>query len=332
MSPSFLEFFHGITELCVSASYFILAIVVFILIASIKSGWQSLWKSLKQLWNYLLSEHCWKLIIAVVLIGFILCNSLCYAIFKQDDINALYENKYYAQNYEAYLYENENADPLFCIAEITHDDGNYTITKIHYSQGTEDTEIEYDKEKEFHYITISRWDDMEFKIRINRIADNDSFYRLSLEDYDYISYESESMDDLIEDEPDSVPYYVTTQNDPLNMREYPSQDKKIVGKVPKGADIYVDSIYNNWGHTYWDGISGWVNLDYCTSGYNPDPTYISLNTMVYFTEDGNRFHKLVCPHIQGCDLIAMTVDWAYSAHNRTPCKTCLPGIDMADFY
>lgn len=145
-------------------------------------------------------------------------------------------------------------------------------------------------------------------------------------------YDNTGEDDSIENEPDSKPYHVSTKNDPLNMREYPRQEETIVGQIPKGADIQVDSEHGNWGHTYWNGVGGWVNLDYCTPGNNPDPTIISLETIVYFTGNGKRFHTAVCPHIESSETISTTLDSAYSSHGKTPCKTCLPNLDLSELY
>lgn len=318
-----LDAFHAITYMCVPVAILIIIFLIIIVISSIFKRKQIFGESFCQIYD----TYGWKFVAILFIIVLIFINSVCFFIFSKEDIDALYEKKEYTQTYEAYFYEYEDADPYFFLIDIKHSNGEYIITKMHFPLFTEETEIPFDKEKELNHVTVYHWDDLELYVRRGRIADVDSYYRLSLEDYDYTAYE-----ETAETEPDSIPYYVTTQTDPLNMREYPQQDEKIVGQIPKGADINVDSEYGNWGHTYWNGIGGWVNLDYCTPGNNPNPNIISLDTIVYFTEDGKRFHTSVCPHIQGRDTVATSVYYAYEEHGKTPCQVCLYWLDMADLY
>lgn len=324
MSQEFLNGFHAITSMCLPVSFFILLLMILSIISIIRKGFDNFKNTIERM----LYDFGWKFSVLMVVSGIIFLNSIFYFIFGKDDMTALYENKEYTQSYEAYLYESEDSDPYFLIIDIEHSDGNYTITKLHLPNFIEETEIEYDNTKDSVLVSISHWNDYEVMIRRGHVADSDSFYRLSLEDYDYTEY---SEDDT-EDEPESIPYYVTTETDPLNMRDYPRQESAIIGQIPNGADISVDSEYGNWGHTYWNGVDGWVNLDYCTPGNNPNPTVISLDTMVYFTENGKRFHLLSCPHIKGHDVITTSIYYAYEEHGRTPCQTCLNGLNLEDLY
>ena len=324
MSQEFLNGFHAITSMCLPISFFILLFIVLSIVSIIRKGFNNFKNSINKMVYY----YGWKFVVLMVIAAAIFLNSVFYFIFSKEDMTALYEKKEYTQSYEAYLYESENSDPYFFIMDIAHSNGTYTITKLHLPFFTEETEIEYNNTADLTLISISHWEDYEVMVRRGRVADSDSFYRLSLQEYDYTDYSEYNA----ETETESRPYYVTTQNDPLNMRELPGKKESIVGQIPKGADIEVDSVYENWGHTYWDGISGWVNLNYCTPGNNPNPTVISLDTIVYFTEDGKRFHTLVCPHIQGRNTIATSVYYAYENHGKTPCQVCLYWLNMEDLY
>lgn len=251
MSRDFIDGFHAITNLCIPLSFFIALIVLFLLWGVVKNGT----KPLKAFIRGLYQAHGWKIIIVFTLSALVVTNSICYFVFRQDDMNALYENKNYTQNYEAYLYENKNADPLFCIAEITHNNGNYTITKINFSQGIEETEIEYDPDKEFHYVYIDDWDGLEFSLRISHIADNDSFYRLSLQDYDFIPYnvDSEEIEDTIVSSLNGS--YECISIDAVPLTDLPATEKNVFFIDECQMNIYDGHI------TMWD--------DYGDYGFGP---------------------------------------------------------------
>ena len=55
---------------------------------------------------------------------------------------------------------------------------------------------------------------------------------------------------------------VTTQNSNLNLRAEPSENARIVGRIPNGSTIAILGNADNWYLTKWNGISGYVSAKY----------------------------------------------------------------------
>lgn len=51
-------------------------------------------------------------------------------------------------------------------------------------------------------------------------------------------------------------------NNYLNIRKKPSEDSKIVGKLPKNAGCHIYKIKNGWAKIISGGVEGWVSADY----------------------------------------------------------------------
>ncbi len=69
---------------------------------------------------------------------------------------------------------------------------------------------------------------------------------------------------------DGVGYYkITTQNDPLTIRESPSTSSAKRGSVPRSYVIEVTEISGNWGKVTYGGVTGWISLDYATKTTDP---------------------------------------------------------------
>ena len=61
-------------------------------------------------------------------------------------------------------------------------------------------------------------------------------------------------------------YYVDTKEDPLTIRDEAAQNAKKLGTIPRGEDVNVTKTSSHWGYVTFEGISGWINLDYCEKG------------------------------------------------------------------
>lgn len=59
-------------------------------------------------------------------------------------------------------------------------------------------------------------------------------------------------------------YMVAAEGSNLNMRSEPNASSDIVGKIPDGTRIYVSSTSGNWGKVTYNGVTGWVSLDWAT--------------------------------------------------------------------
>ena len=115
-------------------------------------------------------------------------------------------------------------------------------------------------------------------------------------------------------------YYVNTKDDPLTIREEAAQNAKKIGTVPRGEDIYVDEVTGHWGFITFEGITGWINLDYCKEGTNPNPPAEYTADTVYITNTGKKYHEEWCQHLHSSK-IPVTLDEALS-RGLDPCKTC----------
>ncbi|MBP3414331.1 MAG: cell wall-binding repeat-containing protein [Clostridia bacterium] len=59
-------------------------------------------------------------------------------------------------------------------------------------------------------------------------------------------------------------YRISTSGSSLRIRATPSTDAAQVGTVPNGVTVNVTEVSSNWGKTTYNGISGWISLDYAT--------------------------------------------------------------------
>lgn len=57
-------------------------------------------------------------------------------------------------------------------------------------------------------------------------------------------------------------YIITTDSDNLRIRESASSSAKQVGSVPSGKTVEVTKVSGNWGKITYDGVTGWISLDY----------------------------------------------------------------------
>ncbi len=55
----------------------------------------------------------------------------------------------------------------------------------------------------------------------------------------------------------------TADGSALNIRKSADINAGILGTLPNTTVFYVDNINGEWGHTSYNGVSGWVYLDYC---------------------------------------------------------------------
>ncbi|MDR1674033.1 MAG: SH3 domain-containing protein [Oscillospiraceae bacterium] len=62
---------------------------------------------------------------------------------------------------------------------------------------------------------------------------------------------------------DTGEYTVTSETD---LRTSSGKYYGSVAKIPAGEKLTVDDISGNWGHTYYNGVSGWICLDHTVSG------------------------------------------------------------------
>lgn len=92
-------------------------------------------------------------------------------------------------------------------------------------------------------------------------------------------------------------WYVNTSNDPLTIREEAAQNAKKLGTVPRGEDVTVTETKSHWGYLTFEGISGWINLDYCREGKNPNPPSEYSSDTVYVTDTGSKYHRDGCQYL-----------------------------------
>lgn len=113
-------------------------------------------------------------------------------------------------------------------------------------------------------------------------------------------------------------YYVATADDPLTIREEPAQNAKKLGTVPRGADINVTDVTSHWGYVTFEEIGGWINLDYCAVGKNPNPPAEYTSMTVYVTDTGECYHKDGCSYLKSRNPISLE-----EAQKRyRPCSRC----------
>ena len=58
-------------------------------------------------------------------------------------------------------------------------------------------------------------------------------------------------------------YLVNTGSSNLNIRSAPGDTSTVLGRIPGNTVIYVSQVNGNWGRVTYDGVTGWVSLDWC---------------------------------------------------------------------
>lgn len=57
-------------------------------------------------------------------------------------------------------------------------------------------------------------------------------------------------------------YKVITKDDPLGIRLTAEDNAQRISEIPKGAEIEILAIYDIWGYVEYEGVSGWVSMNY----------------------------------------------------------------------
>lgn len=113
-------------------------------------------------------------------------------------------------------------------------------------------------------------------------------------------------------------WQVNTNHDPLNIRNAPSMDAKIIDRLEKGTIIEIIDYEGKWGYVECtiDDVCemGWVNTEYCVP-------YISMSGWVYVTEYGKKYHTKDCWTIQDSENVYM---WHrdQAEYELDACKVC----------
>lgn len=68
-----------------------------------------------------------------------------------------------------------------------------------------------------------------------------------------------------------------TSNIPLNVRQSPTTSSEIVGQLENGTVVSVTEVNGSWGKITYDGITGWIYLEYTRSDA-PEICTVSVNT------------------------------------------------------
>lgn len=114
-------------------------------------------------------------------------------------------------------------------------------------------------------------------------------------------------------------YYVNTENDPLTIRSEANQEADKLGTIPKGQNIEITEINGHWGNTTYNGVSGWVNLNYCARGENLNPVVDETAITVHITETGECYHRAGCGYLKSD--IPISLEEAERKGYR-PCSRC----------
>lgn len=117
-------------------------------------------------------------------------------------------------------------------------------------------------------------------------------------------------------------YTVTTESDPLNLREEPRQDAALCGQIPRGGFVYITEKEGIWGLTLYDGVTGWLNLSYCQSGQVEVSPEVSeeATVTVYVTNTGECYHRGGCSYLYS----KIPISLADAKGSYRPCSRCHP--------
>ena len=114
-------------------------------------------------------------------------------------------------------------------------------------------------------------------------------------------------------------YYVNTEEDPLTIRDGAAQNAKKLGTIPRGEDVNVTEVSSHWGYVTFEGISGWINLDYCAEGKNPNPPAEYSSETVYVTDTGSKYHRDGCQYLHSSK---NPISLEEAEKNYSPCSKC----------
>ena len=126
------------------------------------------------------------------------------------------------------------------------------------------------------------------------------------------------------------PFWVNTESTPLNIRKEPNQNSTIIGSIPRGENITVYTITDNWGFVNYGDIGGWVNLLYCEHGYAPADLQNASNPTVWIADsptayayhsDPNCYFLNLTTH----EILEVSVEYAKSHGHADPCDHCVLG-------
>lgn len=110
--------------------------------------------------------------------------------------------------------------------------------------------------------------------------------------------------------------YVITSDDGLNIRSGAGSSYSKVGAIPYNTSVYVSDVSsNNWGKISYNGISGWITLEYAKMTV---PVYIALQV----TPPSKTTYKLG----ETLDTSGMTVTALYSDNTK---KTITSGYTLS---
>lgn len=122
-----------------------------------------------------------------------------------------------------------------------------------------------------------------------------------------------------------------TGNEGLALKESPDVNAARYLYIPEGTSLYIDQVYDGWGHTGFNGSSGWVALQYTKiQGYYnvlaPSYGWIPPANYTVSATDGEGLELRVEPGIhsstfgpvpEGTGLVVEAIinDWAYTGYN-----------------
>jgi len=127
-------------------------------------------------------------------------------------------------------------------------------------------------------------------------------------------------------------YYVSTERDPLSFREGPSRDYEILDRIPRGSQIMIYELDSSgqWAMIHWNGLDGWVSMQYATYGATPSgyeaPDISEDRVFVLISDNAEVYHKYSnCSGLDNADpwheLREVSLKEAINM-GRRPCKIC----------
>lgn len=137
--------------------------------------------------------------------------------------------------------------------------------------------------------------------------------------------EVDEVEEIVVEPEDIEPqiYHVATEKDPLNLWDEPLQEAESIGQVPRGTTIEIYEVNDHWGFTEYNGVEGWVNLDYCKEGVADPDDFVEDVEMVWvvMTDGAYAYHNSSCHHKNHSLAKEVTLEEA-EAMGRTPCGKC----------
>lgn len=105
----------------------------------------------------------------------------------------------------------------------------------------------------------------------------------------------------------------------MTIRSEANQEADELSTIPKGQNIEITEISGHWGNTTYNGVSGWVNLNYCARGENPNPVIDETAITVHVTVTGECYHRAGCGYLKSD--IPISLEEAERKGYR-PCSRC----------